>query len=185
MWDQGIWFHENHQPWPTNDNSSVAAAGRRVFVEAVMKSTIRRILNLLLYLSFCAMLGTGLLLAFRLVPGSRGGRGLEVLGWDRHQWGDLHTWLGYAFAILLAAHLVLAWAWLKKVAAKGHLWRLIAGFAAGLAVILGIVLLPVSHKNDGPQRGRSEAAADGGGAIRGEGHHNKGSRELDEIGPAK
>ena len=120
-----------------------------------MKTKLRRILNLLLYLSFCAMLGTGLLLAFRLVPGSRGGRGLEALGWDRHQWGDLHTWLSYAFAILLVAHLVLAWVWLKKVAAKGQLWRLVAGFAVGLAIIFGIVLLPVSQRDDKPRHGRS------------------------------
>ncbi len=121
-----------------------------------MKTTIRRILNLLLYLSFCAMLGTGLLMSLRLVPGSRGGRGLEVLGWDRHQWGDLHTWIAYAFAILLAAHLVLAWAWLKKVAAKGHLWRLIIGLAIGLTIILGFLLLPVTRREQG--RGRTREA---------------------------
>jgi len=31
-----------------------------------MKITFRRILNLLLYLSFCVMVGTGLLMAYRL-----------------------------------------------------------------------------------------------------------------------
>ena len=58
-----------------------------------MRITFRRILNLLLYLSFCVMVGTGLLMAYRLIPGSRGGQGLEVLGWNRHEWGALHTWV--------------------------------------------------------------------------------------------
>jgi hypothetical protein len=38
-----------------------------------MKIFLTRALNLLLYLSFCAMIGTGILMAFRLIPGSRGG----------------------------------------------------------------------------------------------------------------
>lgn len=126
-----------------------------------MKIKIRRILNLLLYLSFCALTGTGLLMAFRLVPGSRGGRGLEALGWDRHEWGDLHTWLSYAFAILLVVHLVLAWTWLKKIAARGQIWRLIAGFAVGLGIVLGIVLLPVTHREDRPGRPRTEQGGAG------------------------
>ena len=79
-----------------------------------MRITFRRILNLLLYLSFCVMVGTGLLMAYRLIPGSRGGQGLEVLGWNRHEWGALHTWVSYVFITLVAAHLAINWAWLTK-----------------------------------------------------------------------
>ena len=43
-----------------------------------MKNLIHRVLNLLLYIAFCAMVGTGLLMAYRLPPGSRGGSGLTV-----------------------------------------------------------------------------------------------------------
>ena len=42
-----------------------------VIAVLAMKIVFRRILNLLLYLSFCVMLGTGLLMAYRLIPGSR------------------------------------------------------------------------------------------------------------------
>jgi hypothetical protein len=111
-----------------------------------MKIVLRRILNLMLYLSFCLMIGTGLLMAYRLVPGSRGGRGLEVLGWNRHEWGDLHTWVSYVFVALVTVHLAINWAWLVKCAAKGHAWRLVAGFLAGAAIIIAFLLLPIKQR---------------------------------------
>ncbi len=39
-----------------------------------MKNLLTRASNLLLWLAFCALAGTGLLMAFRLPPGSRGER---------------------------------------------------------------------------------------------------------------
>ena len=119
-----------------------------------MKMLIRRVLNLLLYLSFCTMAGTGLLMAFRLIPGSRGGQGLEVLGWNRHDWGDLHTWVSYVFIALVVLHLVINWAWLAKVAAKGHLWRVVIGIIVGLSIIAAFLLLPVTHRERGRGHGR-------------------------------
>jgi hypothetical protein len=118
-----------------------------------MKLTIRRILNLLLYLTLCVMTGTGLLMAYRLVPGSRGGRGLEVLGWDRHEWGEFHTWVAYGFIAMLVTHLVINWTWLIKAAAKGRTWRILAGLGAGAAIIVTFLLLPVTHRQGG--RGKS------------------------------
>lgn len=117
-----------------------------------MKLAIRRILNLLLYLSFCAMLGTGLLMAYRLVPGSRGGQGLEVLGWNRHEWGDFHTWIAFLFVALLLVHLGLNWSWLVKCAAKGHPWRLAAGLLAGAAIVVTFLFLPITKRER--ERGR-------------------------------
>ena len=47
-----------------------------------MKITFRRILNLLLYLSFCVMVGTGLLMAYRLKAAINGVPSLSILdGW--------------------------------------------------------------------------------------------------------
>ncbi len=124
-----------------------------------MKLTIRRLLNLLLYLSFCVMIGTGLMMAYRLVPGSRGGRGLEVLGWNRHQWGDLHTWVAYLFVILILVHLALNWTWLVKCAAKGRAWRLAAGLLAGAAIIGAFLFLPLTKREGGRGRGRQSTSA--------------------------
>lgn len=119
-------------------------------------NTIHRGLNLLLYLLLCAMAGTGVLLAFRLPPGSRGGAGWSVWGWTRHDWGDLHGWLGLAFLALVLVHLVLHWAWLRKIAAAKGVWRLWAGLAVGaLIVSLGFLLPVQSAKEQRLHRGRA------------------------------
>ena len=123
------------------------------------RSTVPRVLNALLWLVFCGMAGTGLLLAFRLPPGSRGGAGLTAMGWGRHDWGDLHTWLSYAFLALIAAHLALHWRWLWQVAAKKHAWPLVVGVGAGLGLMLWLALQPV-EKRGGKGRANKEQRAD-------------------------
>ncbi len=115
------------------------------------RSTIPRILNALLWLVFCAMSGTGLLLAYRLPPGSRGGRGLSALGLGRHEWGDIHTWLSYAFLTLIVLHLALHWRWFWQVAARRRSWPLLVGIGVGLALMLWLIFQPVRH-NDGKHR---------------------------------
>lgn len=118
-----------------------------------------RVLNALLWLVFCGMAGTGLLLAFRLPPGSRGGAGLTAMGWGRHDWGDVHTWLSYGFLVLIAAHLTLHWRWLWQVAAKRRAWPLLAGLGAGLLLMIWLVSQPV-EKHGGPGGGRGKNHAE-------------------------
>ncbi len=102
---------------------------------------------------FCAMAGTGLLLAFRLPPGSRGGHGLAAWGLSRHEWGDWHTWLSYAFLFLIFTHLALHWRWFWQVAARKRHWPLLLGFGLGLALLLALALQPVgesrAHEGEG------------------------------------
>ena len=102
-----------------------------------------RATNLLLYLSFCALIGTGALLTWKLVPGSQGGRGLTVLDLGRHEWGDIHFWLGVVCSSTVVLHLLLNWAWLKKIASSGKAWRVASGLLLGILLILGIFLLPM------------------------------------------
>lgn len=115
----------------------------------VSRSALPRVLNALLWLVFCGMAGTGLLLAWRLPPGSRGGRGLAAMGWGRHDWGDVHTWLSYAFLALVAAHLALHWRWFWQVAAKKRSWPLLVGIGAGLALAAWLALQPVERHGRG------------------------------------
>lgn len=101
------------------------------------------------------MAATGLLLAYRLPLGSRGGRDLLFLGLDRHGWGDIHLWLSFAFLFMAIVHLVLNWKWLQKVAASAGSWQLIAGLGFGLAVIAFFLFVPItrlSTEKDGRPR---------------------------------
>jgi uncharacterized membrane protein len=119
-----------------------------------MRNWAHRILNLSLYLVFCFMVGTGILLEYRLVPGSEGGHGLSALGMGRHDWGDWHFWLGASFVVLVILHLWLNRAWLHKIAAKMKWWRLWLGLIAGLIIILGIAFLPLKKSENGHGHGR-------------------------------
>jgi len=110
------------------------------------RTILPRLLNLLLWLSFCAMAGTGLLLGFRLPPGSQGGRGLSALGLDRHEWGDLHIWVGYLFIISILLHLALHWRWLWQVASRKRAWPMVAGIGLGLLLMLLLVFQPVKSQ---------------------------------------
>ncbi len=110
-----------------------------------LKNPLMRATNLLLYLSFCALLGTGSLLTWKLVPGSRGGRGLQVLDMGRHDWGDIHFWCGVVCLVAAVVHMLLNWQWLKKIATSGHFWRLVAGLGVGLGIIFGIYFMPMTR----------------------------------------
>jgi len=111
-----------------------------------VKNVIHRVLNLFLYFAFCAMAGTGLLLAYRLPHGSRGGRALTMIGMDRHEWGNVHLWISYIAIVAVVAHLVMNWTWLRKIAASMKPLRLWGGLLAGILIIAVFVLLPVSNR---------------------------------------
>lgn len=114
-----------------------------------LKNPLMRATNLLLFLSFCGLIGTGALIEWKLIPGSEGGHGRSVLGMGRHDWGDIHFWLAVVCVGTTLAHLILNWAWLKKIASSGKIWRLAAGFAAGAVLIFGIYFLPMETRESG------------------------------------
>lgn len=113
------------------------------------RTILPRILNFCLWLSFCAMAGTGLLLAWRMPPGSRGGQGLQALGMGRHEWGDWHTWISYAFIALILVHLALHWRWLWQVASRRRPWPVTAGLALGILLLFALLLQPVERHGKG------------------------------------
>lgn len=120
------------------------------------RTRVPKVFNALIWVNFCGLAGTGLLLAWRLPPGSRGGRGLSALGWGRHDWGDLHTWLAYAFLALIVVHLALHWRWFWQIAARKRRWPLLLGVGGGLVLIVAMAVLPVKqgaddHDDHGPR----------------------------------
>jgi hypothetical protein len=82
----------------------------------------QQVLNFVIDLvTLVVMLGvsaTGLLLRWILVPGSRGGRGLEFLGLGRRDWGDIHFWLSVALLVLVLVHVALHWTWVCALVAR-------------------------------------------------------------------
>jgi H+/Cl- antiporter ClcA len=111
-----------------------------------MKNLVHRVLNLLLYVAFCAMVGTGLLLAYHPPPGNRGGNGLTVLDMDRHEWGNVHLWISYIVIAAVIAHLGMNWTWLKKIATSMQPLRLWGGLLVGIVIIVALLLLPVNNR---------------------------------------
>ncbi len=118
-----------------------------------------RVLNLGLWLTFCAMTGTGLLLAFRLPPGSRGGQGLFALGMNRHDWGDIHTWLSYGFMALVILHLAVHWRWLWQFASRKRAWPMLAGVGVGLILLFVLLFQPVEQKGGRGESHREQSSA--------------------------
>lgn len=104
-------------------------------------------MNLALWLVGSVLASTGLILAFRLPPGSRGGQGLSLLGWTRHDWGDLHTWLSYVAIGLVAGHLLMHSRWLWVVACQRRWPRLLAGILLGLSMPAAALLYPTTRRD--------------------------------------
>lgn len=103
----------------------------------------KKALDLLLYLLFCTLGGTGFLLAYRL-PHGPGPSQTLFLGLGRPMWGEVHTWLAYAAIIVAAIHLLLNTQWLVKVAASKRRWRLALGLLAGLLILLLFLCAPTN-----------------------------------------
>ncbi len=121
-----------------------------------------RITDFLLWIVICLMLATGFVVRYRLPPGSRGGRGLSSLGMDRHEWGDLHAWLGYTVCALVVLHLLLHWDWLMRAAWPKVKWPVIAGLIAGLLLVLSAWVVPVKGgATVGEHRSNHERAFEG------------------------
>jgi hypothetical protein len=126
-----------------------------------MKNTISRVLKLLFFLSFLVMSGIGLLMAYGLVPGSRGQQRLQVLGWDYSDWGDPGTMLPNVFFLLATVNLVIVWAWLIRCAAKGDFLRLGAGLLVGAVIISILLFLTPSYCSRSPRLRAGEADSTG------------------------
>jgi Domain of unknown function (DUF4405) len=79
------------------------------------KGKLNIVINALMFLCLMAMTGLGFLMYYILPPGRRihavYGRNVNLtwLGWDRHDWGDLHLYLAFILLGLLTIHLILHW----------------------------------------------------------------------------
>jgi Domain of unknown function (DUF4405) len=115
------------------------------------KGAWKKVIDLALYLIACTLTGTGLLLAYRLPHGQGHAGRMLFLGYDRHEWGEIHTWLAYVAIFLAVVHLLLNWQWLLKVAASKQVWRLAVGVITGLFIVGAFLYLPTKKSTQNHQ----------------------------------
>jgi len=89
------------------------------------RSSLNFIIDLVAFLNLLSLAFTGFIMKYILPPGT-GGRGRQLHGglggehikdfWSmtRHEWGDIHFYLALLFIVLMTAHILLHWSWLKN-----------------------------------------------------------------------
>ena len=83
-----------------------------VFSEKSMsRSKFNFIIDVVMFVVMLGLIWTGILIWTVLPSGPRGGQGLILWGLNRHEFGDIHMYLGIAFLILSGLHLWLHWGW--------------------------------------------------------------------------
>ena len=107
--------------------------------------TIRTVTDIAMFGAMCFITGTGLLIHYRLVPGSRGGHGLSLLGLSRHEWGTYHLWAAYLLLFLVLVHMALNFAFIKNVIAAKRTWIVIGLGLIGAALFSVFLLLPIER----------------------------------------
>ncbi len=105
----------------------------------------RTVTDIAMFAAMCFITGTGLLIHYRLVPGSRGGHGLSLLWLSRHEWGTYHLWAAYLLLFLVLVHMALNFAFIKNVIAAKRTWIVAALGLIGAAVIAAFLLLPIER----------------------------------------
>ncbi len=104
------------------------------------KAKLNLVIDALMALLLAAIAGLGFLINWVLIPGEQrpavyGSRpDLYWLGWDRHQWGDVHLVLGITLLALTVLHVVLHWSQVVGI------WRRMVGSRVA-RVALAVVLL--------------------------------------------
>jgi len=140
----------------------------------VKKADLKFVVDALLFLSTVGTVLVGLLLGFVIPRGPVGsGEAKYLLGLHRHAWGDIHLYLGIAFAALAALHLVLGWSWVKGKARQLFHWRWTAAVVSMpvLALLVVFVLWAVSpsdvqkYADHAKATGRTRAARGLAGGV--------------------
>ena len=134
-------------------------------MEPRKKSRLNFVIEGITLLDLMLMITTGLIMEFRLPPGTggegaalHGGLGrpaLTLAGFSRHQWGTIHFYLATTMLVLLVLHVWLHWRWIWAIAQGGDPARRTARgrtFLAASALFLALAALPwlVPLRGGGP-----------------------------------
>jgi hypothetical protein len=105
--------------------------------------TLNLVLNCALFLFGLLVAGTAILLEWRL-PHGRNGPPAAFLGMGRHDWAELHWWLGLLLALGVVAHLALHWRWIWRILAKQKRAALLSVAIGTAAVLAFFALFPIT-----------------------------------------
>ena len=100
---------------------------------------IRRINDIAIYLLFCFLLGTGIMLEYTFVKGA--GAQL-VLGMGKHGWETLHLYAGFLAAVSVLVHVLLNAKFVKNAICKKSAFATTMFVLAGAALIFGLGFFP-------------------------------------------
>ena len=100
---------------------------------------IRKINDTLLYLLFCFLLGTGIMLEYTFVKGAGA---QTVMGMGKHAWETLHLYAGVVAAACSLLHVLLNAKFVKNAICKKSKAAVFLLVAAGLALAFGIGFYP-------------------------------------------
>lgn len=148
------------------------------------------------FIAFLALLSTGLVLRYRLPPGSGrleaqgGGPEAEgrlialVWGWTRHDWGDVHFWVALTLVAVLALHLFLHWRWIvcmvRGTESDASGWRFGVGLAS-LVALVGLAAAPTIAPTRQTTRGELRQSLDSDHATAPQWDYLRGSMTWDEV----
>ncbi len=76
------------------------------------RNTLNFWIDLFTFVVLFAKIWTGLLVRYVLPPGQGRGRGLELWGLNRHEYGTVHFYLAIAMVVLVVIHVWLHWSWI-------------------------------------------------------------------------
>lgn len=111
-------------------------------------------LDILIFIAFIGMTSTGVLLfgvPYRFDD--------TILGFTRHDWGDLHWVLSLLFVVLAMAHLVLHWNWTKYSSEKYlRLGPKVLAVVLVMMLLFFCIIAPIYLTKDFPGRKEFEHA---------------------------
>jgi hypothetical protein len=105
------------------------------------RTGLNLVIDALMAVLMATIAGLGFLINSVLIPGEQrpavyGGRpDLYWLGWNRHQWGDLHLVLGIALLAIVVLHVVLHWSQVTGI------WRRMVGSRVARVALAVLLLL--------------------------------------------
>jgi hypothetical protein len=150
------------------------------------KTTLKYIIDILLFVSLLGIVLIGLLLAFAMAKGPAADESAKYfLNLHRHQWGDIHLYMSLAFSALAVFHLVLSWSWIKGKTKQlfQQRWRQVLFIisAAGFAVILLFWIFTPKYPGSYENYGRGMGAS----SLQNPARAVPASEESESISPAR